>query len=326
MIVPVVAALLLALSPGRMPSLSQVSSTPYSATKNHITSFDDDPPFKGAVMLEDLGSPDLHRYRIRRYFLDESGKLLKPLSEYKVPSITSSTSTENILKHIVNRLAYLDAPVDAKEVAESIEFYLRSGKRAIGAARRVLKNNNVTNDQSMVVKDLCSGHGLTGMLFAACNPPGRLKASMRVLLVDRNEPQSHSIIRDMISDVCPWVNQDTVQFVDADLDEYVTRSLSDDATNEASIIISTHACGSLTDDVVGYAVKSRAASVSVMPCCYTGTAKGTPYGVQRMLGVSASADIKRSFFLHENGYHVDFAAIPKAITPMNRLIVAERRI
>ena len=184
---------------------------------------------------------------------------------------------------------------------------------------------DVTEDQSMVVKDLCSGHGLTGMLFAACNPPGRLKASMRVLLVDQSEPQSHSILRDLISEVCPWVNQDTVQFFEADLDDYVTKSLSDVATDEASIIISTHACGSLTDDVIRYAVESRAASVSVMPCCYTGTAKGTPYGVQRMLGVSASADILRSFLLHDAGYHVDFAAIPKAITPMNRLIVAERR-
>lgn len=321
MIVAVVTALLLAL-PGRMPSLSQGSSSPYSASKNQITSFDDNPPFKGAVVLEDLGCPDLHRNRIRRHFSDDNGNLL---SEYEVPSITSSTSTENILKHIVNRLAHLDAPVDAKEVGESIEFYLRSGKRAIGAARRVLKNNDVTEDQSMVVKDLCSGHGLTGMLFAACNPPGRLKASMRVLLVDRNEPQSHSILRNILSEVCPWVNEDTVQFVEADLDDYVTKSLVDDATDEASIIISTHACGSLTDDVIGYAVESRAASVSVMPCCYTGTAKGTPYGVQRMFGVSASADIKRSFVLHDNGYHVDFAAIPKAITPMNRLIVAERR-
>lgn len=319
MIVAPLAALLLAF-PGRMPPLSQVS-TPYSASKNQITSFDDNPPFKGVVVLEDLGCPDLHRNRIRRHFSDDNGNL----PEYEVLTITSSTSTENILKHIVNRLAHLDAPVDAKEVAESIEFYLRSGKRAIGAARRVLKNNDVTEDQSMVVKDLCSGHGLTGMLFAACNPPGRLKASMRVLLVDHKEPQSHAILRNIISEVCPWVNEDTVKFVEADLDDYVTKSRSDDATDEASIIISTHACGSLTDDVIGYAVESRAASVSVMPCCYTGTAKGTPYGVQRMFGVGASADIKRSFLLHDNGYHVDFAAIPKAITPMNRLIVAERR-
>jgi len=45
-----------------------------------------------------------------------------------------------------------------------------------------------------------------------------------------------------------------------------------------------------------------------------------------MLGVSLSADIRRSFHLQDHDYHVDFAAIPKAITPMNRIILAERRI
>ncbi|KAL7428306.1 hypothetical protein ACHAXM_001210 [Skeletonema potamos] len=321
MLVAVIAALL--ALPGRMPLLSHED---YGAKTNHITSFDDNPPFKGNVVLDDLGCPDLHRKRIRRHFADDSGKLLKALSEQEFPSITSTTSTENILKQIVHRFALFDAPVDAKEVAESIEFYLRSGKRAIGAARRVLKNKNVTEGQSIVVKDLCSGHGLTGMLLAACNPPERLKASMQILLVDQSEPQSHAMLRNLISDVCPWVNQETVQFVEANLDDYVAKSLSSDvATDEASIIISTHACGSLTDDVIRFGIESRAASVSVMPCCYTGTAKGVPYGVQRMLGVSLSADIRRSFLLQENGYHVDFAAVPKAITPMNRLIVAERR-
>jgi len=198
MFVAVIAALL--ALPGRMPPLSHEE---YGAKTNHITSFDDNPPFKGIVVLKDLGCPDLHRNRIRRHFLDDSsGKLLTPLSEHEFPSITSTTSTENILKHIVNRFALFDAPVDAKEVAESIEFYLRSGKRAIGAARRVLKNKGVTEGQSMVVNDLCSGHGLTGMIFAACNPPGRLKASMRVLLVDQSEPQSHSILRNLISERC----------------------------------------------------------------------------------------------------------------------------
>ena len=313
--------------PGRMPPLSPEASqpSPYTKKTNHITSFDDNPPFKGIVVLEDLGCPDLHRNRIRRHFLNnDNDKLLAPESEYEPPVIKSTTSTENILKHIVHRLAYLDAPVDAKEVAESIEFYLRSGKRAIGAARRILKNNNVA-EQTMVVKDLCSGHGLTGMIFLACNPPERLKANMRLILVDQKEPQSHSILRDLITGICPWVNQDTVQFVETDLDGYVSNSLSSVAHDEASIIISTHACGSLTDDVIRYGIESKAASISVMPCCYTGTAKGTPYGVQRMFGISASADISRSFFLHDNGYHVDFAAIPQAITPMNRLIVAERR-
>ena len=312
-------ALLLAL-PGRMPPLPKASSCDYGAKTNHITSFDDNPPFKGVVVLEDLGCPDLHRNRIRRYFQDDKGKLLTASSQQ--PTLTSSTSTMNILKAIVTHLACNDAPVDTKEVAESIEFYLRSGKRVIGAAKRILQNNGSIK-QSMVIEDLCSGHGLTGMLFAACNHPERLKTSMKVVLVDQSEPGSHSILRNLISDICPWVNEATVNFVESDLDGY-TKS-KHNSSDEASIIISTHACGSLTDDVIKYAVQSSAASVTVMPCCYTGTAKGTPFGVQRMYGVRETADIKRSFYLHENGYHVDFAAIPKAITPMNRLIVAEMR-
>lgn len=320
MLAVAIAAALLAL-PGRMPPLSKASSCEYGAKTNHITSFDDNPPFKGVVVLEDLGCPDLHRNRIRRYFQDDNDKLLTASSQQ--PTITSSTSTTNILKAIVTHFACNDAPVDTKEVAESIEFYLRSGKRAIGAAKRILQNNGSIK-QSMVIEDICSGHGLTGMLFAACNHPERLKTSMKVVLVDQSEPKSHYILRNLISEVCPWVNDATVNFVESDLDGY-TKSKQLNSSDEASIIISTHACGSLTDDVIKYAVQSSAASVTVMPCCYTGTAKGTPFGVQRMYGVRETADIRRSFYLHENGYHVDFAAIPKAITPMNRLIVAERR-
>ena len=277
MLVAAIAALL--ALPGRMPPLSKASSCDYGAKTNHITSFDDNPPFKGVVVLEDLGCPDLHRNRIRRYFHDDDDNLLAGSQQ---PTITSSTSTtNNILTAIVTHLACNDAPVDTKEVAESIEFYLRSGKRAIGAAKRILKNNGSSN-QSMVIEDLCCGHGLTGMLFAACNHLERLKNSMKVVLVDQSEPESHSILRNLISDVCPWVNEATVVFVESDLDGY-TKFKQRHSSDEASIITSTHACGSLTDDVIKYAVQSSAASVTVMPCCYTGTAKGSPFGVQRMI-------------------------------------------
>jgi hypothetical protein len=92
-------------------------------------------------------------------------------------------------------------------------------------------------------------------------------------------------------------------------------------------LISTHACKSLTDKVLHYASTiNNASSIAVMPCCYSGTADGAPYGIKRMLGVSLAADLRRSFALQEcSNYHVDFASIPKSITPMNRIIVAERR-
>jgi len=41
--------------------------------------------------------------------------------------------------------------------------------------------------------------------------------------------------------------------------------------------------------------------------------------------VGLSADVRRSFTLQDRGYLVDFAAVPRAITPMNRIVVAERR-
>ena len=53
-----------------------------------------------------------------------------------------SSSTDTILKTIVDHLAYKGAPVDAKEVAESVEFYLRTGKRLIGAAKRIAKSGS----------------------------------------------------------------------------------------------------------------------------------------------------------------------------------------
>ena len=83
--------------------------------------------------------------------------------------------------------------------------------------------------------------------------------------------------------------------------------------------------GPLTDDILRYAVDGDCAALAVMPCCYTGTDRGAPYGVRRALGVSVAADVGRSFFLQGCGYHVDWSTIPQEVTPMNRINVAEKR-
>ena len=56
---------------------------------------------------------------------------------------------------------------------------------------------------------------------------------------------------------------------------------------------------------------------------YTGTARGAPTGVRRALGVGAAADVMRSVRLQSAGYHVDWACIPRAVTPLNRILVAQ---
>ncbi|KAL7547357.1 hypothetical protein ACHAWF_010673 [Thalassiosira exigua] len=309
------------------------STSDYRARTNHPAAYDDDPPFKGPLRLERTSSPDVHRRRIRGYYLDDE-RLCGSLRTdgNGLPTLGPSTPTGTIVRSIVDNLARRDAPVDAKEVAESVEFYLRCGKRMFGAARRCLQKHEGEASNTITVVDLCSGHGLAGMMFLACNPPGRIKgASVQTVLVDQFEPKSHSILRECISEVCPWVSEETVKFETQRLDDYASSVASDEKrysvheSGHATIVISTHACGSLTDAVLRHAAEVDAASMAVMPCCYTGTDGGVPYGVRRMLGVGLSADVQRSFVLQDRGFHVDFAAVPRAITPMNRIIVAERR-
>eukprot|EP00970_Alexandrium_tamarense_P004969 scaffold808_cov196-Alexandrium_tamarense.AAC.106 len=326
---------LFAHNPRNMPPLTNTNerhSSDYGVRQNHPTSYDDNPPFKGPLRLKDMCSPEYHRRRIRGYYLDDE-MLRQTLTEGKTgdvssPKLSASSSTSNILKAIVDHLARSDAPVDAKEVAESLEFYLRTGKRLLGAAKRVLKNRKANGDDvdmdTITIRDFCCGHGLTGQLFVACNPPGKTASHVRAVLVDQFQPQSHAVLRDIISEVCPWVSEESVIFVSSPLEDYASTAV-DSRDNDASIVISTHACGSLTDGVIQIAIDSQAVALACMPCCYTGTADGAPFGVKRMLGVGLAADVRRSFILQSHAYHVDFATIPKAITPMNRLIVAERR-
>ena len=152
---------------------------------------------------------------------------------------------------------------------------------------------------------------------------------VKVVLADQSKPQSHDILRDLISEVCPWT-ADSIQFQTSSLDKFASGESNGGASNmnlknHATIVISTHACGALSDKVLDYAVDKGAAGIAVMPCCYTGTDHDVPYGLRRVLGVSLAADTRRSFYLQDHDYHVDFASIPKAITPMNRIILAEQR-
>lgn len=254
----------------------------------------------------------------------------------------SSSSSKSILTKIVHHFVRMDAPVDVKEVCESVEFVLRMRKRVVGNVIKLKKQRrkqqqqlpNQKNDSSSSIihlQDLCCGHGLTGMLFAACyGSPTANNNQVHVTLVDQTQPSSHTVLKDLIVQVCPWV-QDRIKYQASSLDEWKTSSAENDIddeiihTTKPNIIIATHACGMLTDYVINYAMEQKAESIAVMPCCYTGTDVGSPYGIKRALGVSWAADIRRSYKLQECGYHVDFGAIPQSITPMNRIIVGELR-
>jgi len=362
----------------------------FGARQNHPTSYDPSPLFLGPIQLErrmdDAALDDTFgaaatitvsnsrsfntgRVRIRHYYERQN----LPLSPSK--PLKSSAPTKQKLKAIVDHLAYHNAPVDVKEVCESVEFVLRTRKRLLGAAKQQQKSHQQQQQQRepadasrkegtiapqnpIHLFDLCCGHGLTGMLFCCCGS-GSADTKMTAILVDQTQPPSHAILLELLTQVCPWLGEEpnAITYQEARLDSATTlaglsssltaaepASASQDNCKQedkimvTNLVISTHACGALTDRVLELAAShntaiqdtntnpqsaTKAAAVAVMPCCYTGTSQGAPYGIQRALGVAWAADIQRSYYLKSQGYHTDFATIPREITPMNRILIGE---
>jgi hypothetical protein len=308
----------------RMPPLGDEQrrrhTSDFSNKQNHPTYYDDSPPFKGPLVLvpQSSSTSEWHT-RIGHYFQHHP----PPTRAAAIPFSGSTTyTTQTILQTIVSYLAAQYAPIDVKEVAESIEFYLRTRSRLLGTTTTNARKESPI--QHIVVLDVCAGHGLTGMLFAACHPT----LSVRVVLVDLIEPPSHRILRKLLTDVCPWIAP-RISYEAVSLQDYeVAQKIQDETLASNFIVIATHACGSMTDNVLELAVSLRACGIAVLPCCYTGTASNrhtVPYGVTRALGVAWAADLRRSWFLASHDYHVDFACIPSEITPLNRIILGELR-
>ena len=59
-----------------------------------------------------------------------------------------------------------------------------------------------------------------------------------------------------------------------------------------------------------------------MPCCYRYTARMAPRALHSDLGAELASDVARTYRLEAAGYEVDWSAIPEAISPKNRIIVA----
>ena len=89
------------------------------------------------------------------------------------------------------------------------------------------------------------------------------------------------------------------------------------------LVVSCHACGRLTDDVLDKALLARA-KVVVLPCCQS-SAKCDLGGLSGWLDPALAVNVTRVGRLRAAGYLVYTQAIPAEITPKNRLLLAEPR-
>ena len=102
--------------------------------------------------------------------------------------------------------------------------------------------------------------------------------------------------------------------------ERVVADLAEAPVEAGDLVVSVHACGALTDDVIGAALAARAAA-AVLPCCHDARTCDAG-GLLGFLPLPLAVDATRVARLRAAGYEVFTQTIPEEITPHNRLIVA----
>ena len=87
------------------------------------------------------------------------------------------------------------------------------------------------------------------------------------------------------------------------------------------IVVSAHACGSLTDLIIDKATEQHA-RVAVLPCCHDLKESSTD-GLEGWMDKTLAVDTVRAVRLRSKGYQILTQKIPNDITPKNRLLMGE---
>jgi hypothetical protein len=155
------------------------------------------------------------------------------------------------------------------------------------------------------VVDLAAGHGLLvhAMLLLDNSSPA-------AIAVDRRPPASSAKLRDALIEAWPRLAE-RVTFVASGLD-----GLDLLATD---VVVSSHACGALTDVILERAAFARA-RVAVLPCCHH-LASGDAKKLAGWMDGALAMDVARAHRLEQQGYRIWTQTIAEGITPKARLLL-----
>jgi hypothetical protein len=188
--------------------------------------------------------------------------------------------------------------VPRKELFESWEVAKRTQRRL---SRTKLRPKRIV--------DLACGHGITGAILALIEPDIE-----QVLAIDlKLPPCAAKSLREMEAAFPQLVGR------------YEAReaSIEDIALTPDDLVVSVHACGSLTDLVLDRATAARA-MVSVLPCCHRKHEADTG-GLLGWVDFSLAIDLRRAERLRQADFDVFTQAIAEEITPKNRLLIGVPR-
>ena len=155
------------------------------------------------------------------------------------------------------------------------------------------------------IVDLAGGHGLLAQALLILDD-----SSPSAIVVDPSLPPSAARLHDAL--VHEWPRLTGRVTFEAGSMQAVTIGPDD-------LVVSCHACGALTDEVLALAVAARA-RVAVLPCCHDVRlfAGGR---LNTWLEPSLAIDVARAASLEADGYRVWTQTIPPDITPKNRLLL-----
>lgn len=155
------------------------------------------------------------------------------------------------------------------------------------------------------VLDLGGGHGLLAQVMLLLDD-----SSPNAVVVDTTLPPSSAKLHEVI--VAAWPRL-------AGRVTFVASGIEDVAIVDTDIVVSSHACGALTDLVLARAAAARA-RVAVLPCCHDFDA-GDDGGLSGWVDGAVAIDIVRALRLEQQGYRIWTQGLPEGITPKNRLLI-----
>lgn len=206
------------------------------------------------------------------------------LTRYDLPRFPGDTLFDRL-----GRAVCAAGCLPRKELYESWELARRT--------RRLFRGGRVV--------DLGGGHGLLAQVMLLLDD-----SSPAAVVVDPAIPPSASVVHAALVAAWPRLSG-RVSFIDA--------AINDVEVGSDDVIVSSHACGALTDRVLDRAIVARA-RVAVLPCCHDVErceAGPLPGWMDRPLAI----DAMRAVRLEREGYRVWTHAIPAEITPKNRLLL-----
>jgi hypothetical protein len=155
------------------------------------------------------------------------------------------------------------------------------------------------------VVDMAAGHGLLAHLMLLLDD-----TSPVALAVDTVRPASSARVQAVLVEAWPRL---------AGRVEWAELAIEDVRLTADDVIVSSHACGALTDRILDRAVEARA-RVAVLPCCHdVETCDAGP--LTGWVDLSLAVDVRRACRLEREGYRVWTQTIPSDITPKNRLLL-----